>query len=316
MSAIPDNDKKAATRIFEDATPLLAQPDALRERAEKDGYLFFKGLLDKDELRQVRYQMLDVMQQWGLLDSRHAIDEGIGDYEAVNKLTLESFRGYGVPWELYKQIQRLEAFHQLAHQPALLQAYRILFGSEVLPHPRNIARIVMPHRELKATPSHQDFIHIQGTPETWTAWFPLGDCPRELGGLAMLEGSYKSGVLGVTNHGGAGGLESVLCSMDLEWAEGDYELGDVIIFHSHTVHKALPNRQGNQIRLSCDFRYQPLHLPVDRSSLQPHGGEAALPWEEVYEGWVNEKLQYYWTELPLVLSDWDENVRWQKEKIC
>jgi len=41
----------------------------------------------------------------------------------------------------YDEIQRLEAFHALAHQEPLLAALRSLFGEEVLVHPRNIARV-------------------------------------------------------------------------------------------------------------------------------------------------------------------------------
>ena len=62
-------------------------------------------------------------------------------------------------------------------------------------------------------PPHQDFIHIQGSPNVWTAWLPLGDCAHDLGGLSLLVGSHKLGVL---------------------------------FFHSHTVHQRLPNLSGDR----------------------------------------------------------------------
>lgn len=43
--------------------------------------------------------------------------------------------------------------------------------------------------------------------------------------------------------------------------------GDVVIFHSKTVHSALPNASG-RIRWSIDFRYNPLEQP---------GGRPAFP---------------------------------------
>jgi hypothetical protein len=274
-------------------------------------------LLNKDRIGSLRAEMLEAMSRYHLLDPAYPQEVGMSDVEAVNRLSAADFGGMGVPIDLYREVQKLESFHAIAHEPALLHAFRVLFGEEVFPHPRNIARIVIPHRELKATPSHQDFIHIQGTPQTWTAWFPLGDCPRSLGGLAMLEGSHKHGVFGVTHmEGGAGGLEAILCGLDYEWAEGDYEAGDVIVFHSQTVHKALPNQNGRAVRLSCDFRYQPIAQPIDSSSLQPHGGEQFATWEQLYEGWKNEDLKYYWQRTPVELSEWDESIRWQKEKIC
>ena len=57
-------------------------------------------------------------------------------------------------------------------------------------------------------PPHQDFIHIQGSPNVWTAWLPLGDCAHDLGGLSLLVGSHKVGVLAVSRALGAGGLRT------------------------------------------------------------------------------------------------------------
>jgi hypothetical protein len=84
----------------------------------------------------------------------------------------------------------------------------------------------------------------------------------------------------------------------------------------YTVHRALPNQLGNQVRLSCDFRYQPVDMPVDPSSLQPHEGTEYFTWNELYEGWRDSWLQYYWKSYNLDFSEWDESIRWQKEKIC
>jgi ectoine hydroxylase-related dioxygenase (phytanoyl-CoA dioxygenase family) len=313
MSEMIDTAKKSATKEFQDSSLLLHDPTELRARAEKDGYLFFRGLFSTEKLSLLRLQILEILQRWNLLDRSQALMAGIADVEAVNKLSDESVQGYGFPVELYLEIQQLELFQAVAHDKALLDALRTLFQTEPFPHPKTIARVVLPHREVHATPPHQDFLHIQGTPVTWTAWFPLGDCPRELGGLSMLEGSNHYGVIGVTAQKGAGGLESILCNLDLDWAEGDLKLGDVILFSSHTVHKALPNSMGNQIRLSCDFRYQPQHMVIDPRSLQPH---IACSWDEIYKDWTDDTYKYYWKNLDLNFSEWDETIRWQKEKIC
>ena len=55
--------------------------------------------------------------------------------------------------------------------------------------------------------------------------------------------------------------------MGLTWVGGDYEIGDAIFFHSHTVHKALPNQSPDRIRLSVDYRYQGGSQPVTEGSL-------------------------------------------------
>src|SRR5262249_40042659 len=122
----------------------------------------------------------------------------------------------------YDDIQRLEAFHALAHEPALLEPLRRLFGEEGLVHPRNIARVMVPNNNTLTTPPHQDFIHIQGTVEPYTAWIPLGDCPRALGGLEVLPGSHRLGVLPVRPAKGAGGVGVDTAELGLTWAGGDF----------------------------------------------------------------------------------------------
>jgi hypothetical protein len=66
------------------------------------------------------------------------------------------FCGTGVHQPAYEDIQRLELFHALAQHPNLVGMYEKLFGAEVLPHPRNIARLMLPSPHNTPTPPHQD----------------------------------------------------------------------------------------------------------------------------------------------------------------
>lgn len=313
--SVNDPAVRPATRVFEDATPLLEDAEALRAKADQDGYLYFKGLLGCDRVMELRRQILSLLDEQGYLDRTRPLIEGIADQEAVDRLSEEdaNWNGVGVPIDVYRKIQQLELFHDLAQDPMLIRLYETLFGGRVLAHPRNIGRIMLPHRKLHVTPPHQDFLHIQGAQTTWTSWVPLGDVPHALGGLSILEGSHNAGLLGVTHNPGAGGLESILCGMGYEWANGDYEAGDFITFHSLTVHKALPNRMADRIRLSCDYRYQPADQPIEPASFLPHG---PFTWEELYEGWSRTDLQYYWKTYEMEYVPFDESIRWQKEKIC
>lgn len=319
MSVKPtdDNDKKPVAGTFRDGTPLLADAQSLRSRAEEDGMLFFKNLLPRDDIMQVRLGIMRILERYGLTDPAYGLLDGMADVDKVNRYAAEELQwnGVGVPFDIYRDIQRLESFHALAHHPALLSMYRVLFGEEAFPHPRNIGRIMLPHRDAKVTPSHQDFLHIQGNSETWTCWIPLGDVPLKLGGLTVLRGSHKSGLLGVTEAPGAGGLETILCGLDYEWLTADYEAGDVLTFNSLTVHKSLPNHVPGAIRISCDFRYQALtpEVKLEAGSLQPHG---PYRWEELYEGWERTDLQRYWEQARFQFTPYDESIRWQKEKIC
>lgn len=297
-----------------DSTELLEDPTALRQRATVDGILFFRGLLPMSEIRKVREEILDLLTSAGLLTSDATVERPIANIAAYDQLVSNGdYFDTGLTREIYTSIQRLESFHALALNPKLVDVYRQLFGVPVLPHARNIARVQIPSERSVPTPPHQDYIFIQGNTDTWTAWAPLGACPTALGGLAVLRGSHREGVLDYRRAGGAGGLEAYICGMNLAWFQGDYEAGDLITFNSQTVHKALPN-QTSEVRLSVDFRYQPSDLPLVTASLEPHGDIGT--WEEVYKGWSSQYPKYYWLNHNLTVAEYDPVVKWQKEHIC
>lgn len=286
--------------------PFLVSNDALgdsaelRSRMERDGYLFIKNLLSQESVKKTRREIV------ALLEAAKWLKEGANPMEAVaapGVRHVEPEPGY---MEVYNELIKGEEFNRLALDSDLIHTLDALFGEPTLAHSRNIARIIFPHNTLYTTPSHQDYIHIQGTMETYTTWAPLGDCPKDLGSLVVLQGSHKAGVLPVESAYGAGGLGINTEALPYQWVGSDFERGDVVIFHSLTVHKALPNLADEQIRLSVDFRYQPVSHPIDKSSLEPHHNR--MTWEEVYANWKSDEGKYYWRDLPIRYADYDPKV--------
>jgi len=301
---------------FTDSTDLLGQPQQLRARAAEDGFLYFRQFLPAEPVWELRRQMLEVVKRHGWLKPGTELMDGIVDHDAVaaSDACDKSLHAIGVTAAAYRDIQSLELFHLLPHHPKLIALFETLLEADVLPHPRHIARVLLPAPSSAPTPPHQDYIYIQGTHRFWTLWFPAGDCPVELGGLSVLRGSHREPVLDVVAGRGAGGRESILCGKDYEWVQGDYACGDIITFPSHMVHKGTPNQLGDRVRLSCDLRFQPAHENIEEKSLQPHMD--VITWDEVYAGWQNEKLKYYWKDRELKMSPWDDSLLKAKERIC
>jgi hypothetical protein len=108
--------------------------------------------------------------------------------------------------------------------------------------------------------------------------------------------------------------QSILCGKDYQWVQDNYQCGDIITFPSHMIHKGLPNRLGNRIRVSLDLRYQPAAEEIEEKSLAPHADVAT--WEEIYHGWKNEKLKYYWKSGQIQFSPWDASLLKNQENIC
>ncbi len=283
-------------RVSNDA---LDDADELRARMGAEGYLFIERLFDPDAVLALRREMLHVMQAGGWLAAGTDPMDGVAD---VSRRCSENDIGYT---DVYHEVYKLQAFHEAGHWPEVLGLMQQLIDGPVFPHPIKIARLWFPQYTDHTTPAHQDYVHNQGAYETFTCWAPVGECPLELGGLAVLPCSPKT--TDVIDHHfslGAGGL-SLEESLDRpEWRSTNYEPGDALVFHSLTPHKALPNVTENRLRVSLDNRYQSTHAPIAEGLLRPHlnkmgsDGEDLGPmsWDEVYAGWTDDRLQYYWRD--------------------
>jgi hypothetical protein len=246
------------------AADASAPAEALRAQMDERGYVFFPGLLPRDAVLEARAEALALCRDAGWIDpgadrlearfSGHAPEADAADpeYRAFYALWIES-----------------PAFNALPEHPALFHAAGKLLGEDVMVHRRKIGRVGFPQNEGRQTPAHQDFFHVRGTTETFTAWVPLGDCPRRLGSLSVAEGTHKLGFQEHTPSEGVGGY-SVDADDEARWRTHDYNVGDVIFFHSLTMHKALPNRSADEVRVSLDNRYQRASDDIDPGSLEPH----------------------------------------------
>jgi ectoine hydroxylase-related dioxygenase (phytanoyl-CoA dioxygenase family) len=266
---------------FVDSTDVFMNGAALTERLDRDGYLFLRGVLPRDEVLAVRRQLLAKTAS-----ARWTNEDGVADISKACKDPEPSYL------EIFRRMWKLEALHRLKHHPNVIGIFERLFSETVLVHPMFVLRNIFPQTESFdfTTGSHQDRIHIGGG-ISYACWMPLGDCPAAKGSLIMAAGSHKQGVLDFELASGAGGIE-VSEKFEDRWVGGDFAVGDVVIFSDTTVHKALPNR-SRELRQSFDARYQRLSDPIATLSCEPYAG-IYKSWDEVYAGWRAEDLRYYW----------------------
>jgi hypothetical protein len=203
--------------------------------------------------------------------------------------------------DVLRRFYRCPDGHALKLHPNVLGLFERLLGEPVLAHPLLIPRCIFPQRPDYTPPSHQDYPHIQGTTETLSLWLPLGDCPPEMGGIAIARGSHRDGVRDFTVSSGAGGME-VIDPLEGRWVAGPLAAGDVLIFHSLTVHKGRPNASA-RLRMSLDNRYQRASEPICERCLAPYAGCGS--WDEIYAGWDRPELMYYWRDAAPRLAPYD-----------
>jgi hypothetical protein len=261
---------------YTDSTSIAGDRDALRRRLREDGFLFFRRLIPSQTVHGVREDVLTALDESGWLEPGSAATEARPGPTVRREGQPDFFGGY-------TNVQRRPSFHRLAHAPELVSVLRTLVADDLLVHPQKIARMSFPNSAF-TTPPHQDFRYIQGTTDVFTAWMPLSACPPELGGLRALGGSHTRGLLPTHRAQGAGGLAVDVPDDDTDWATTDYEPGDVLVFHSLTVHGALPN-VSDRLRLSVDYRYQSASEPVAHRTLTPHFFPDVPDWDELTKDW-------------------------------
>lgn len=279
---------------FDDTQADSLSPSALKNALAHAGYTLIRQLIPPSDVRAVLADVTDVLSRAGwlrpgsfALDRTPAEGAAYGDPDPIFKKT-------------YQEVFNLERFHALPHHPALKSVMRMIVGDRVLIHPKPIGRLIFPCCERLVTHAHQDYEFMGGDPEFYTVWIPLHDCPLESGPLRIFEGSHRYGIQKhETENLHVPEIPSDAVAGD-DWAEGRLNAGDVLIFHSLTVHAAAPNI-SNRMRISLDCRFQDSRRALNPSNLV-FAGESGKSWEKTYASWQSEALQYYWRKLSLTLK--------------
>lgn len=221
----------------------------LRADAEALGHVFVRALVDRSDVLALRERVLEVCDDFGWLAPGVPIRRGlarpgarIGTYDEV--------------WtEVQRRVVVLPEFAGLREHDGIVRILERVIGGPVVSGYGDVCRVFSPNAPELTTLPHQDGFYVRGRPGLWTAWIPLGDCPVELGGLAVLPGSHRHGLRA---HAGEGpSRQGVDVAADEVWATADYRCGDVLLFHRLTLHRALENRSPDRLRVSADFRYGP-----------------------------------------------------------
>ena len=233
-----------------DSKMFLADAVALRERASKAGYLFFRELVEPAAILQLRKRVLEICRKLGWLT------EGLPLMEGVARAGIRVGAHDDPIWPAFQcEVLVLAEFVQLGLRPEILGVLEALFLEPVLPHRGETCRAFSPGAFDLTTLPHQDHYYVRGATDLWTVWIPLGNCPVPLGGLAVLPGSHLQGLM--FHAGEKSGEQGVRVSESATWLTTDYVGGDVLMFNSLTVHRACPNTTSGRLRLSVDYRYEP-----------------------------------------------------------
>jgi hypothetical protein len=246
----------------------------LQRRLEADGYLYLKGFFPRNDVLEVRKEILKRMR---------VLDLVLPTPDALDAIANPTRSTIFMP-ELAQNNRVLEG---LIYSKRVMDFYEGLLEGPVLHYDFTWFRPVGPGR---GTPPHCDLVYMgRGTRKVFTMWVPYGDVSLQVGGLMVLEQSHLKTTLlrnylsrdvdsYCANRPGADkarSSDSLLWDGKLakdpgslrkklggRWLTAEFEPGDMVTFCMTLVHGSLDN-QTDRIRLSSDSRYQLATEPVD-----------------------------------------------------
>ena len=265
-------------RVSADA---LDDIDELHRRFEADGYLYLPGLLNRDTLLDARRKMLESLAKMDFVNLDYPLMDGVAKREeAVSALGMKG---------LSKNNQPLR---QALFDGPMIAFYERFLGGPIRPLDFTWHRVKTPGIETATSP-HYDIVFMgRGTKKLYTSWTPLGNVPKQMGGLMILENSHRQEEIKATygqidvdvyctnapdadeiesgrkrwHHAAVGQFaeDAVAVGQELKsrWLTTDYQLGDLLVFSMYTMHASMDNLT-NRLRLSTDTRYQLAAEPVD-----------------------------------------------------
>lgn len=247
---------------LKDSTPYLDDPSHLSRNLEEDGYLLLRGLLDWELVDTVKRDIMDILRGHHIIEDDEGSEPLWSGGPQPNETEYMAF---------YEKVVQLDSFNNMAESQEIVATLEGVIGEPLRVWKQRLFRVIYPTPdappEAANVGAHQDGAVKFGYRAQifYTCWIPLLEITESIGGLALVPGSHHQGVMALegtvaSSHKdpkkqGAAGVR--LEVPDGSWASTAYQVGDVIFFTNLTIHRGLPNF-SDRIRLSCDFRYQPI----------------------------------------------------------
>lgn len=236
-----------------DIAPLRESNDLLGDRAaldaawERDGYLFFRDVLDQDAVAQLRETYLEELEKF------HVVDPGdpTGRYNGGDLGPLPKF-----PSGIQGLFERA-AWRQFAGNPEVNQFVTKMLGERPYWVPVVGYRVSPPGDPVAADRFvyvHQDGFFNPGIPFR-NCWVPLSEMDETVGGIAVAEGCHKQNFHDTTNPPA---FPVPVHDIPMgAWRRADYHPGDLLIMHLDLPHTGISNITEDRFRLSLDIRMLP-----------------------------------------------------------
>lgn len=230
------------------ANHLLGDREALKRAWERDGYWYFKDVLDKGVIGEMRKLWIDYLQRKGLIDS------GVDD----NRYNGSGFADKDItPAELSRvsEFNERNIHTMLTENPKIIATMKELLGDDPF---------WLPIAEYRANPPvddpaasrfiypHQDGFYSRDM-EMKICWIPLDYVDDQTGGCAWIEGAHRGPILHDLSKPPLFPIPAEVVPLE-GWKRADFGPGDIVIFDLNLPHSGLTNLSKDRFRLSMDIR--------------------------------------------------------------
>jgi len=258
----------------------------LRRHLADSGYVFLRGVLDKDEVLTAREEVFSRLVEVG--EIKPPAIEGVATGRSRRRELVEDLIDF------WRSVSEGPALRRVSHGPRVRAIMQAVFGEPARPQDYLWLR---PRAVGWSTGLHFDHpFFARGSPRVHTVWIPLGDIPLSDGPLTLVEGSNKfldliHSVHAKDNQANNSPTVAEQAAFHPEWSadaiaflrerntrllSAEFCAGDVLVFTLDTLHGSLDNAsQIGRTRLSCDVRYQPWSDPLDERYFGPNPSGAS-----------------------------------------
>ena len=271
---------------FRDSTADLNNGGELPRRLDDEGYVFLRGVVDRDEVLAAREEVFGRLMEAG--EIQPPAIEGIASGRSRRR---EQFDDLGAFW---RSVSEGPALRQVSHGPRVRESANAVFGEPARPHDYMWLRPGPVGCSTGLHCDHPFFTHNAN--RVCTVWMALGDIPVSDGPLMIVEGSNKFTDLIESMRSDDDQVESsaevaqqaayqrqstddilaFVRARKTRLLTEDFQAGDLIAFSMFTLHGSLDNHSPiGRTRLSCDVRWQRASDPMDERYFGPNPTGAA-----------------------------------------
>jgi hypothetical protein len=228
---------------------VLSDPDACARVWDRNGYWFFRGVLDAEAIAEFRRPVLEELKRIGVVDPDQT--EPVWNGHNQSRFPAPTHAGY----EPFPALIHNSRWRVFLNDPRIAGFFTRVLGAPANWVPVAELRVIPPwdgrDHNLFSFP-HQDGFYNEGY-RCLTAWMPLWRAGRSAGGLVVAEGMHLGGYLHDTDKPPRFPIPEGAIPQEV-WRTADYEPGDVVIFDRKLPHSGLSNRSANHFRISYDVR--------------------------------------------------------------